>query len=86
MANKVFHLLDRNNNGFASASEIQAIFDTWLDMDRDGVIKPQEMFNATEELFGRFCEDSKFETSPIQSETNPGLTGELTTEEKNYLE
>jgi len=87
MARKVFSLLDRDNNGYASASEIQAIFETWLDIDRNGIIMPQEMYNATGELFGRFCEDAKstsIKQSPVVS--NAGLTGSLSKEERSYLE
>jgi Ca2+-binding EF-hand superfamily protein len=73
MAHKVFGLLDRNNNGVASAEEIQAIFETWLDINRDGIIMPQEMYNATEELFGQFCEDVKEANTTL-----PGISSSLT--------
>ena len=82
MARKVFGLLDRNNNGVASAEEIQAIFQTWLDINRDGIIMPQEMYNATEELFGQFCEDVKADNQTLTG----GISSSLTLEEKTYLE
>ena len=47
----VFAALDRNKNGYASAAEIDSFFNDRLDINGDGYVVAEEMFNATSNMY-----------------------------------